>query len=79
MNKNNIWISPSGDKWKTQREGSGRASGLFDTQREAEQYGRDLLQKGPGGELITQSVHGPIRSKDTINNIDNNPPKDREN
>lgn len=78
MNKKNIWISPSGNKWKTQREGSERASGIFDTQKEAEQYGRQLLQNGPGGELITQGTNGSIRSKDTINSFDPNPPKDQE-
>ena len=79
MARNNYWVSPSGDNWKAKREGALRAAGVFDTQREAENYARGILQKGVGGELITQSSRGPIRSKDTINKKDPLPPRDREN
>ena len=79
MPKNNYWVSPSGDDWKAQREGASRAAGVFDTQREAENYARSILQNNSGGELITQSQHGSIRSKDTINSNDPIPPRDREN
>ena len=78
MPKSNYWVSPSGDSWKAQRESAARAAGVFDTQREAENYARNILQHGSGGELITQSQHGPIRSKDTINSNDPFPPRDRE-
>lgn len=74
----NIWISPDSDQWKAQREGAERASRIFDTQREAENYGRNALQNNNGGELITQGQDGQIRSKDTINSPDPIPPKDRE-
>ncbi len=78
MKKNNYWISPDNNGWKAQREGAGRASRVFVTQREAENYGRGVLQNNGGGELITQNTHGQIRSKDTINSNDPNPPKDKE-
>lgn len=79
MKKNNYWVSPGAEhEWKAQREGTHRAAGVFDTQREAENFARNILQNGEGGELITQSKHGQIRSKDTINNYDPNPPKDME-
>ncbi len=77
-NKNNYWVSPDGDDWKAQRQGADRASRVFDTQREAEDYARNVLQNNGGGELITQNREGKIRSKDTINTIDPNPPKDKE-
>jgi len=78
MTKNNYWVSPSDDGWKAKREGATRAAGVFETQKKAEDYARYILQNNGGGELITQSTHGPIRSKDTINNIDRCPPRDME-
>ena len=78
MAKNNYWISPNDDGWKAQREGASRASGIFDTQREAENYARNVMQNNNGGELITQNRGGVIRSKDTINGPDRDPPKDTE-
>jgi hypothetical protein len=76
----NYWISPTDDGWRARREGADRAAGVFDTQREAENYARNIMEKpGNGGELITQNQEGQIRSKDTINSTDNNPPKDTEN
>lgn len=79
MTKNNYWVSPADEGWKAKREGAGRAAGIFETQKEAENYARNILQNNGGGELITQSQHGPIRSKDTINSFDPNPPRDKEN
>lgn len=79
MTKNNYWISPTVDGWKTKKENAQRTSGTFDTQKEAENFGRNLLMHNGGGELITQSLHGQIRSKDTINSYDPCPPKDNEN
>ncbi len=78
MKKSNYWVSPDTNGWKAQREGAERASRVFDTQREAEDYARNVLQNNSGGELITQSQHGPIRSKDTINSNNPNPPRDTE-
>lgn len=79
MSKNNYWVSPSEEGWKAKREGADRAAGVFDSQEEAENFARDILQNGQGGELITQNRQGEIRSKDTINSNDSFPPIDREN
>lgn len=79
MQRNNYWVSPKDDGWKAKREGATRASAVFETQKEAENYARGILQNNGGGELITQSSHGPIRSKDTIGRPDFDPPKDTEN
>lgn len=78
MTRNNYWISPDAESWKAQREGAERASRIFETQREAEDYARNVLQNNSGGELITQNQQGQIRSKDTINSNDPNPPRDME-
>ncbi len=78
MTKNNYWISPDKDGWKAQKEGGQRSSGHFDTQKEAESFARSIMNNNGGGELITQNQHGQIRSKDTINSYDPNPPRDNE-
>lgn len=77
MTKKNYWVSPSNIGWKVTREGADRAAGTFQTQKAAESYARNLLNNN-GGELITQNRQGQIRSKDTINNNDPIPPRDRE-
>ncbi|MFH1535829.1 MAG: DUF2188 domain-containing protein [Patescibacteria group bacterium] len=80
MPRNNYWVSPDQNGWKARREGAERAVGIFDTQKEAEDYARNILQhNNKGGELITQGLHGPIRSKDTINSYDPRSIKDTEN
>jgi len=78
-NRNNYWVSPTKDgQWKAQREKSERAAGVFDTQKEAEDFARQILKKQGGGELITQRRDGTIRSKDTISRPDPFPPRDTE-
>ena len=78
MARNNYWVSPDPNGWRVRREGAERAAGIFDTQEEAEDFARNILQNNGGGELITQAEHGPIRSKDTINSFDPYPPRDTE-
>lgn len=78
MARDNYWVSPTNDGWKARREGVGRAAGIFETQKEAEDFARRIMQDNGGGELITQNQEGRIRSKDTINSNDPNPPRDRE-
>ncbi|KKQ96097.1 MAG: hypothetical protein A3C27_02675 [Candidatus Levybacteria bacterium RIFCSPHIGHO2_02_FULL_39_36] len=78
MTKNNYWISPFDDGWKARREGTDRAAGVFHTQKQAEDFARNILQNNHDGELITQNQHGRIRSKYTIDSVDPNPPRDTE-
>lgn len=78
MQRKNYWVSPDPNGWRVQRKGSERAAGIFETQKEAEDFARNILQNNGGGELITQGVHGPIRSKDTINSYDPRSVKDME-
>jgi hypothetical protein len=49
--RNNYWVSPKGGLWKAQREKSQRAAGVFDTQKEAENLARKILQNSGGGSL----------------------------
>ena len=75
---NNIWVSPSEKGWKVHREGSGRASGYFNTQAEANSRAGEILSNSGGGERITQGRKGVIISKDTINSHDPRSIKDTE-
>lgn len=65
--------------WANKLDGADRASSLHRTQKEAEaEARRQMNQPGQGGELKVKNEKGQIRSKDTINRPDPNPPKDRE-
>jgi hypothetical protein len=66
-------------QWANQRNDSGRASSLHDTQKAAIDAAREMLQKQGRGELTVKGVDGRIRSKDTIPpGRDPFPPRDKE-
>lgn len=68
-----------GDKWVNKRNDGDRASSTHDTQKEAIDTARRMLQNQGGGELTTKGLDGKIRSKDTIPpGRDPNPPRDKE-
>ena len=65
--------------WANKRNDADRASTRHDTQAEAIEAARRMLQNSGGGELTVQGRDGRIRSKDTIApGNDPNPPKDKE-
>jgi Uncharacterized protein conserved in bacteria (DUF2188) len=65
--------------WANKRNDADRASNLHDTQKEAVDAARRMLENQGGGELTTKGLNGKIRSKDTIPpGHDPNPPKDKE-
>ena len=69
----------SDKKWVNKKISSGNASSIHDSQKEAEDAARAMLQNQGGGELITKGLNDKIRSKDTIKPCnDPNPPKDTE-
>lgn len=78
MNKKDYWVTKREEGWAALREGASRASEIFDTQDEAEDFAHKVLVNSGGGELITQGRDGRIRSKDTINSKDPLPPRDKE-
>lgn len=79
-NKNNRTVSRRPDgRWENQRNGASKASSLHDTQKEAVEDAKRMLQNSGGGELTIKGVDGQIRSKDSIApGNDPNPPKDKE-
>jgi hypothetical protein len=72
-------VVKDGDDWVVKKPGAERVSSRHDTQREAEQRAAEILHNAGGGERITHSVDGRIRSKDTIPpGHDPFPPRDKE-
>ena len=66
-------------KWKNKRNDASRAGSSHNTQKEALEAARQMLESSGGGELTTMGVNGRIRSKDTIPpGNDPNPPRDKE-
>lgn len=72
----NQHVTPKGDKWQVKGAGNTRATKLFNTQKDAENYARDIA-RNQHSELITHNRQGRIRSKDSYGN-DPCPPKDKE-
>ena len=66
MSRNNRHVDARGDDWAVQREGADRASGIYGTQREAEDAARRLTHNSGGGEVVTHRPDGRIRDSDTI-------------
>ncbi|MCE0882887.1 DUF2188 domain-containing protein [Pseudomonas putida] len=52
--------------WENKRNDSDRASSVHDTQAEAQQAAREMLQNHGGGEMTTKGRDGQFRAKDTI-------------
>lgn len=72
--KKNQHITPKGNLWQVIGSGNSKATKLFDTQKAAIEYGREIA-KNQHSELVIHNTHGRIRDKDSYGN-DNCPPKD---
>jgi len=65
--------------WANKRNDADRASTLHETQRDANETAKEMLENQGGGELTVIGRDHLIRSKDTIPpGHDPNPPLDRE-
>lgn len=53
-------------QWANKRNDSDRASSVHQTQAQANDAAREMLQNQGGGERTTMGIHGKIVSKDTI-------------
>lgn len=64
--------------WQYKKAGSRRASGITNTQAEAEQKTKSILGRSGGGEVRIHRPDGTIRDSDTVKpGNDPNPPKDK--
>ena len=52
--------------WANKREDAAKPSSIHDTQKEAVNAAREMLQNQGGGELTIKGRNGLIREKDTI-------------
>lgn len=73
----NQHVTPKGDMWQVKKAGGEKATKIFDTQKEAIEYGRNIA-KNQGSELVIHGSDGRIRDKDSYGN-DPFPPKDTKN
>lgn len=71
-----VHVVPRGDKWATVRPGNDRASGIFSTQKQAVNEGREVA-KNNHSELLIHGRNGQIRARDSYGN-DPCPPKDKD-
>lgn len=75
---NRRMVGPNGDGgWQVKKPGSDRASSRHETQIEAIDRARQILNNTGGGELTIQNRKGVIRDSDTVAPAnDPNPPRD---
>jgi hypothetical protein len=67
MNDKSRMVIPRADgTWEVRAPGADRASGVFDTQRDAIDRGREIVRNLGGGELQIRGTNGQIRASDTV-------------
>ena len=71
-----VHVVPKGDKWEAVRPGNDRASGVFETQEQAINQGRQIAQNNHS-ELLIHGRNGQIRACDSYGN-DPCPPKHKD-
>lgn len=67
-----VWVQPhhaDDGRWQVRREKASRASRVFDTQREAEQFGRRLARREKV-EFVLTGRDGAVREKDSYGDDD---------
>lgn len=78
MSKNDRYVVKHSNGWAVKSAGAERASGVFDTQRQAEQKAKQIVQNNGGGEVRIQGRDGQWRDSDTVApGNDPNPPRDK--
>jgi uncharacterized protein DUF2188 len=78
MAKNDRYVVRNGNRWTVRAAGASRASGVFDTQREAESNAKGIVSRLGGGEVRIQGRDGRWRDSDTVApGKDPCPPRDR--
>jgi hypothetical protein len=70
-----VHVVPRDGKWAAVRPGNDRASGVFPTQKQAVNEGRQIARNS-NSELLIHGRNGQIRARDSYGN-DPCPPKDQ--
>ena len=66
MSKNDRYVTKHSDGWAVKKAGAERASGVYGTQREAEQHAKGIVGNLGGGEVRIQGRDGRWRDSDTV-------------
>jgi hypothetical protein len=74
-NNRHVVPDPAGG-WNVRAPGADRSSGHFDTQQQAYDRARAIVENAGGGEVVIHDRHGQIRNSNTIGRPDPDPPKD---
>lgn len=69
----NVWVVVHSSGWAVRHENTDRVAKVFDTQKEAIEYGRGMARR-EGVELIIQGRDGAIRDRDSHGNDPYPPP-----
>lgn len=73
----NYHVVRRGKDWAPIREGASKASGIYQTQAEAERAAKEHAHSSGGGEVRIHGLDGKIRDSDTVAPAkDPFPPKD---
>ncbi len=77
----NYHVTKNSDgSWDAKKAGGQRSSGIFNTQKEAEQAAKKFSASSGGGEVRIHGLDGKIRDSDTVYpGNDPYPPKDKRN
>lgn len=66
MSENDRYVVKDGDGWAVKKAEAERASGVFDTQAEAEKRAKEIVANLGGGEVRIQGRDGKWRDSDTV-------------
>jgi Uncharacterized protein conserved in bacteria (DUF2188). len=66
MGKNDRYVVKHGDDWAVKKSDAERASGVFDTQAEAERRAKEIVSNLGGGEVRIQGRDAKWRDSDTV-------------
>jgi Uncharacterized protein conserved in bacteria (DUF2188) len=76
--KNDRFVVNHPEGWAVKKAHAERASGVYDTQAEAERAAKDIVSGLGGGEVRIQGRDGQWRDSDTVPpGHDPNPPRDK--
>jgi hypothetical protein len=77
MTKNDRYVVKHPDGWAVKAGNAERASGVYNTQAEAERAAKTIVTNNGGGEVRIQGRDGRFRDSDTVPpGNDPHPPKD---
>lgn len=66
MSKNDRYVVNHSDGWAVRAPKAERASGIFETQSQAERAAKQIVQNNGGGEVRIQGRNGQWRDSDTV-------------